>query len=116
MRQRCRLGVLLGIVLGARGSAAQTFVNPVSAGVVEPRTMGELAADVAREYRTANRDSLLDVIFRLQIIQRDFVGARRSLAELRALRIARTPSPLSRAINVQYEIFASALAGHSPAD
>lgn len=69
-------------------------------------SMPRLAGEVMAGYTNANRDKLLDDRFRLQIVQGRYHDAAKSLAQLRALREARTDATLDlRAANVQYEIY-----------
>ena len=75
------------------------------------RTMPRLAERLLGVYKEANRDRRLDNLFRLQLVAGNYDAAARSLAELRSARTSRPGSTLAtRALNVQYEIYAHARA------
>lgn len=114
---RIRLLTVVGaaLLVAARLGHVQSFTTPPLSDSALAGSMQTLAADVERSYRSANRDSLLDVTFRLQLIRGQFDDAAASLAQLRELRLAgRRPTlPQTRALNVQYEIYAAAKAAHA---
>ena len=104
-----RLSVAMAALLAVtRIAQSQSFPTPALADSVLATSMAALAANVARGFHTENRDSLLDVSFRLQLLRGQYGDALASLAQLRALRTVRPVPPQTRALNVQYEIYAAA--------
>lgn len=73
--------------------------------------MPTLAEQMIAQQRTTNRTQMLDNLFRLQIVAGKYDEAVRSVAELRALRSRTGTAKLdARAADVQYEIWARAMA------
>lgn len=70
--------------------------------------MPRLAAEVLAAYRDTVRERFLENRFRLELLTGDAAAAGRSLAEARALRVARRATPEAAALHVQYEILARA--------
>jgi putative CocE/NonD family hydrolase len=97
----------------ASNADGQGIPTPPLTDSALPNSMRALAAYVAREFRTDNRDSLLDVTFRLALVRGDYAGAAAALRDLRAARLARSPNPQTRALNIQFQILAVAKAHQS---
>jgi putative CocE/NonD family hydrolase len=103
--------MLLGSALLLLASAVTAQEFPLSSADVQDSTalsnsMPRLASEVLATYRDTDRMRFLDNLFRLQILTGKYGEATTSLVELRALRPDTTP--VWRALNVQYEIFAEA--------
>lgn len=96
------------LVAIAPATPAQSVPTPSLTDSALPTSMRALAERIAREFRTANRDSLLDVRFRLALIRDEYADAANALRDLRALRGSRSAAPQTRALNVQFEIMALA--------
>ncbi|HEY3858449.1 MAG TPA: CocE/NonD family hydrolase [Gammaproteobacteria bacterium] len=69
--------------------------------------MSELASQVLTTYKETDQDKYLDNLFRLQTVAGKDADALKTLSVLRALRAADS-SLISKAINVQFEIYADA--------
>lgn len=74
------------------------------------RIMPQLAREVRSLYRPLGPVDSLDNTFRLQIVEGDFEGAARSISALRRLRLRSDTTPRARGENVQYELYATAMA------
>jgi hypothetical protein len=100
------------VMAGSLASRAypQSIPTPTLTDSALPTSMRTMAAFVAREFKTANRDSSLDVRFRLGFVQGDYADAAKALHDLRALRASRSAAPQTRALNIQFEILALAKA------
>jgi hypothetical protein len=78
------------------------------------RAMPRLAREVRASYRATDSAVFLDNTFRLQLVEGDYAGAATSIAALRAWRAANADTtPRARGSNVQYEIYAKAMARRS---
>jgi uncharacterized protein len=90
-------------------STAQSIPMPDLSTAALPASMAGLARDVMKLYHTPDRDSALDVSFRLQLIEEDYPAAQASLRQLAVLRSApSSASDQTRALNVQHLILAGA--------
>ncbi len=98
------------LMLTVSGASAQQFAL-TSADLADSAALAtsarRLAGEVLASYREPDRRQYLDNAFRLQMLLGRFADASASLAELRGLRQAGTPS--DRARYVQYEILADAM-------
>lgn len=111
---RCFLSILSCFVLCcATVAQAQRLSIPATLNdsATLARAMPALAEQVTAQYKDADRVPMLENLFRLQIVAGKYDDAVRSLTELRAIRSrAATVKPDVRAADVQYEIWARAMA------
>jgi putative CocE/NonD family hydrolase len=80
------------------------------------RAMPRLARQVRERYHSAKVIDSLDNTFRLQMVEGDYASAVRSVAALRERRLRSDSTPRARGENVQYEIYAKAMARGSNED
>src|SRR6187549_1853557 len=107
------LRALVFVFVCAGAAHAQTFPIPANLGdsATLARTMPALAERVIAQYKDGDRARMLDNLFRLQIVAGRYDDATRSLTELRAIRSrGATVKPDARAADVQYEVWARAMA------
>src|SRR5687768_6355720 len=104
-----RLSCISVLMLGVSTVEAQQF-NLSSAEVADSaaltKSMPRLAGEVLTTYRDTSRVRYLDNLFRLQLLTGKNREAASTLAQLNAAR--RGAPPQTRAVVVQYEIFAEA--------
>ena len=108
-----RTGSLALFVLCCTTAAqAQRFSLPtLSDSATLARGIPVLATRVIEQYTDANRARMLDNLFRLQIVAGRYDDAVRSLTELRNIRTRSAAArPEARAADIQYEIWARAMA------
>ena len=85
--------------------------SPLTDSLALARGMPVLATRVIEQYTDTDRARKLDNLFRLQIVAGRYDDAVRSLRELRSIRtLSTTARPDARAANIQYEIWARAMA------
>lgn len=77
------------------------------------RSMPRLAQQVRERFHAPSDIDSLDNTFRLQLVDGDYEGAVRSVAALRVLRLRSESTPRARGENVQYELYAKAMARRS---
>jgi uncharacterized protein len=109
------LTAILLAALTSQRAAAQRIALPALTDSALAPGMHALADAVAHAYHSSNRDSLLDVTFRLALVRADYAKATDALRDLRALRMSRWPAPQSVAFTLPFQILAAARmrqAGH----
>lgn len=99
-------------------NAAQAQRLPLPAPLTDSlglaREMPALATRAIEQYKDADRARMLDNLFRLQIVAGRYDDAVRSLGELRTIRTrSATAKPDAHAADIQYEIWARAMAASS---
>ena len=104
-------GLGLLILCWTAAAQAQRFPTPQTDSLALARDMPVLATQVIDQYKDTDRARMLDNLFRLQIVAGRYDDAVRSLGELRAIRTrSATTKPDARAADIQYEIWARAMA------
>lgn len=93
-------------------AVAQQFDFP-EAAIVDPALQSKAVSDLARQvvaiYKDEDRSKYLDNLFRLQIMAGRYEDALHTISSLREVLRAANP-PRGAWVNVQYEIYARALA------
>ncbi|HYE92520.1 MAG TPA: CocE/NonD family hydrolase, partial [Terriglobales bacterium] len=108
------MGCLLGAPAGPAGAQRVRLPAGLADSAALAGAMPELAKAVLDEYRQHSRPDparALDDRFRLEIVAGRYPEAARTLSALRALRVRAAPGrPEARAADLQYEIWANAMA------
>lgn len=107
--RRFGLGLLLSLV--AVPAIAQSLPFPTATDTETlTKAMPSLVRFVAHNYRNEDRSVYLETIFRVRLVEGDYADAIAKLTALIASR-AHNPSPLVRARDIQYLVYARAMVG-----
>jgi uncharacterized protein len=103
--------LLVTIALACRSPDVAAQRIPLTSAELSDSGVPRLAERLLGVYKEENRDRRLDNLFRLQLVAGRYNDAARTLADLRSMRVSKRGStPATRALNIQYEVYARAKA------